>query len=293
MTREVVIITGANSGIGFETAVGMARDGYVVVMACRCENRAESARRRILKRVPNAQLDIISLDLNSLTSVRKFAGEFKEKYDHLDILINNAGILRYNEERTEDGFEAQFGVNYLGHFLLSALLIDIMSDNSKSRVVSMSSVAHKRAVIDLDDLNQKKICKLGSGYNQSKLACLMFSDELQRRLGASDKKILSVCAHPGGSETAIFGEMSGFRRFLLKYIFAPFVGHSNESAARSVLFAALEAGIKGGEYIGPQGIMDLKGPPGRANRTEYSKDPVIAKRLWDASEEMLNCEFRI
>ncbi len=293
MTQKIAIITGANSGVGFETAVGMAAAGYVVVMACRSIERAENARRRILKRVPNAQLDIILLDLNSLASVKKFAEEFKEKYDHLDILVNNAGILRYNEEHTKDGFEAQFGVNYLGHFLLSALLLDMMPDTSGSRIVCVSSVAHKSAVIDLDDLNHQKRFQLDGGYNQSKLACLMFSDELQRRLDASDKKVLSVCAHPGGSETDIFNEMSGLRRFLLKYILAPFVGHSNENAARSLLYAALERDVKGGEYFGPQGIMDLKGSPGRANRTEYSMDLVIAKKLWEASEEMLNYEFRI
>ncbi len=293
MKQKVAVITGANSGVGFETAVGMAALGYVVVMACRSQDRAEAARQRISLCVPEARLDIILLDLNSLSSVRDFAVTFRKKYKHLDILINNAAILRYNGERTEDGFEAQFGVNYLGHFYLTALLIDIIPDSIESRIVSVSSVAHKSAVIDLADLNDRNCLKMGEGYNQSKLACLMFSDELQRRLDGAGKKILSVCAHPGGTETGIFDEMHGLRRFLLKYIFAPFVGHSNESAARSVLYAALEKDVKGGEYIGPQGVLDLKGLPGRANRTEYSKDPVIAGRLWKKSEELLDYEFSI
>jgi len=293
MTQKIAVITGANSGIGFETALGMAEAGYVVVMACRCEDRAESACRRILKRVPNAQLDILLLDLSSLVLIRKFAAEFRTKYDHLDILINNAGILRYNGERTEDGFEAQLGVNYLGHFLLSSLLIDMMPDSSKSRVISIGSVAHKSAVIDLDDLNYEWRLKFDGAYNQSKLACLMFSDELQRRLGAAGKEILSVCAHPGGTDTGIFDAVSRPYYYFMKLFVAPFVTHSNESAAQPLICAALGTDIMGGEYIGPQGIMDLKGPPGRARRTEYSKDASIAKRLWDESEKHINCKFII
>jgi NAD(P)-dependent dehydrogenase (short-subunit alcohol dehydrogenase family) len=293
MNCKIAIITGANSGVGFETAVGVAAAGYEVIMACRSEERAQSAKRSLLKRVPDAKLEIILLDLNSLVLIRKFAAEFRAKYDHLDILINNAGIFRYKAEYTEDGFEVQFGVNYLGHFLLTALLVDMMPNTSGSRVVSVSSVAHKSAIINLNGLNYEKLSSLGGTYSQSKLACLMFSDELQRRLEVSGKEVLSVCAHPGGTETPIFDGMSGMRRFLLKYFVAPFVGHSNERAARSLLYATFDANVAGGEYFGPQGVFDLKGLPGRAGRTEYSKNLDISKKLWEESERMVNCEFVI
>ena len=240
--------------------------------------------------VPSADLEVSELDLSNTESVRDFAARFREQHPHLDLLINNAGVLDYSGRKNEAGIELQLATNHLGHFLLTSLLIDMMPDDSSSRVVSLSSIAHKQGKIDFDDLNCERQRDKGFAYAQSKLACLMFSDELQRRLDRAGRKILSVCAHPGGTDSGIFDDMSRIRYYTLKAL-APLITHSNEDAAKPTLYAALEKDVRGGEYFGPQGFMDLKGPPGRAERTAYSEDEAIAARLWDVSEKLVGEKF--
>ena len=291
MDTKIAIVTGANTGIGLETTIGLAKENYKVVMACRNKDKAKIAKNLILKKVPKADLDIMILDLASLASVNEFAKSFKEKYKSLNLLVNNAGLYSKSNDRTLDGFEINFGVNYLGHFLLTALLIDLMPDNSSSRIISLSSVAHKSGKIYLDDPNFENSSSEGKAYSQSKLACLMFADELNRRLQSQGKKILSVSAHPGVSGTDIFRGISKYRYFIIKYVLAPFLFHSVESAAQPILLAATGENVKGGEYYGPQGYKDFKGEPGIAKRTQYSNDPKIAKDLWEISENLTSCRF--
>lgn len=290
--RRVAIVTGANNGIGYETAVGLALADCKVVMACRSRERAEQARQRLLARVPHAEVDILLLDLSKQSSVLEFAEDFRASHDHLDLLVNNAGLLDYTGSKNEKGDELQFATNHLGHFLLTCLLIDLMPDSSISRVVSLSSVAHKQGRIHFDDIQCEHVNNKGAAYAQSKLACLMFSSELQRRLEDSGKQVLSVCAHPGGSDSGLFDDMSRLQYYLLKLV-APLITHSNEAAAKPSLHAALESNVKGGEYFGPQGFMDLKGPVGRATRTPYSEDTDVAAKLWRLSEEMIGRPFVI
>ena len=287
---KVAIVTGANNGVGFETASGLAKVGCKVVMACRSLDRAEEARNRILSRIPEADLDIILLDLSDQNSVTELAEGFAEKFSVLNILINNAGVLDYSRRKNEEGLELQFATNHLGHFLLTSLLIDLMPDDSSSRVVSLSSIAHKQGKIDFEDINCERQTDKAYAYAQSKLACLMFSDELQRRLEKGGRKILSLCAHPGGTDSGLFDDMSRVQYIVLK-ILSPFITHSNKSAAQPSLVAALKKEIKGGDYYGPQGFMDLKGPPGIAKRTQYSKDLSIASELWEVSLKMTNASF--
>lgn len=287
---RIAIVTGANNGIGFETSLAMANYGFKVIMACRNLTKAEKAKSEILQKSPNADLDILQLDLSDLESVRTFAKNFKNKYAQLDVLINNAGVLIYSGKKNKAGVELQFATNHLGHFLLTGLLLEQMPDNSDSRIVALSSLAHKEAKIHFDDLNCETTDDNGAAYGQSKLANLMFADELNRRLKKANKKIVALAVHPGGSDSGLFDEMSKVTYYTFK-ILSPFILHSNASAAKPSLFAALNPEIKGGEYFGPQGFMEFRGRVGIAKRSDYSKREDIAARLWLLSEKMTDQSF--
>ncbi|MEM6463904.1 MAG: oxidoreductase [Pseudomonadota bacterium] len=289
MTSErIAIVTGANNGIGFETAAGMAKAGFHVVMACRNRAKAESARRAIVERLPSASLDIMLVDLGDFASVHAFAQDFRATYPHLDVLINNAGILLYSEQTNGNCIELQFATNHLGHFLVTALLIDLMPDDPASRIVALSSIAHKRARIHFDDLT----CggDGGTAYGQSKLACLLFADELHRRLQDAGSKIKALAVHPGGSDSGLFDEMRPLQYYTLKAL-SPFITHSNASAAKPSLHAALAPDIAGGDYFGPTGILELRGPVGEAKRDPITRDLEVAKRLWSLSGELTGEDF--
>ncbi len=287
---KIAIVTGANNGIGFETTVGLAKVGCKVIMACRSLEKAEIAKGEILARTPEADLEILELDLSKFGSVREFARQFKEKYESLDLLINNAGILDYSGRKNEDGIDLQFATNHLGHYLLTSLLIDTMPDNSDSRIVSLSSVAHKQGKIHFEDINCENTKDSGAAYAQSKLASLMFSDELDRRLKKANRKILAIAVHPGGSNSGLFDDVSRIM-YLVFQVIKPFITHSTEDAAKPSLYAALSKDVNGGEYFGPQGFRELKGKVGIAKRTEYSKDKRIASKLWAISEKFLGVKI--
>lgn len=261
-------------------------------MACRNTTKAGEARDRILADHPHAQLDVSELDLSRLGSVREFATRFRAEHDRLDLLMNNAGMLDYSGRRNEDGMDLQLVTNHLGHFLLTARLFDLLPDTPETRVVSLSSVAHKDGTIAFDDINCENPPSTLFAYAQSKLACLMFANELDRRLRQAGRRTLAVCAHPGGTDSGLFDDAPRIQYWVFRLI-APFITHSNENAARSPLYAALANDVKGGEYIGPQGFKDLKGPPGRAEQTDYAKDPEIAAQLWAVSEDMVGERFEI
>lgn len=288
--NRIAIVTGANNGIGFETTLEMAKHGFKVIMACRNLTKAEKAKAAILQKVPHADLDILQLDLSDFDSINVFSKQFKQEYSQLDVLINNAGVLIYSGKKNKAGIELQFATNHLGHFLLTSLLLEKMPDNSISRIVTLSSVAHKGAIIHFDDLNCEKTSDAGAAYAQSKLANLMFSDELNRRLKKAGKKVAALAVHPGGSDSGLFEEMSKIQYFILK-ILSPFISHSNASAAKPSIFAALSPSVKGGEYFGPQGFNELRGKVGVAKRGDYSKQKDIAIRLWELSEKMTHQSF--
>ncbi|GAB5489557.1 MAG: oxidoreductase [Parasphingorhabdus sp.] len=287
--QKIAIVTGANNGIGFETAIGMAEAGYNTVLACRSKAKGTSAMAEMQKRVPKGQFALLQLDLSDFGSVRDFAAEFREQFDHLDVLINNAGVLDYSGREASNGYELQLMTNHLGHMLLTSLLLDLMPDDPKSRIVSLSSVAHKGAKIYFDDIhceNQEGV----AAYGQSKLACLLFGDELSRRLQAAGKKIHSLSVHPGGSDSGLFDDMSRLQYYTLK-ILAPFIIHDNASAAKPALHAALAETVKGGEYYGPQGFKELRGNVGLAIRDASAQDEAAAKKFWDISEDLIGEKF--
>lgn len=289
---KIAIVTGANIGLGYETVIGLAKKGAKVIMACRNIQKAETARKEILEKVPGAGLEILQLDLGDLSSVRAFAKAYTDKYDSLDLLINNAGIMIPPFSKTKDGFESQMGVNYFGHFLLTSLLFPLLNKTPESRVVTLSSIAHRNGKIQFDNLHaEQKYSKMGA-YGQSKLACLMFAYELQRRIDASGSKVLSLAAHPGVSNTNLGQHMSKWLVAIAMPIFSFFI-HSPENAALPTLYAALGTDVNGGEYFGPTGYNEMKGKPGKVQSKPHAHDKEVAKKLWAVSEELTGEKFSI
>ena len=287
---RIAIVTGANIGLGYETSLVLARKAMKVILACRNLSKAEAAKAKIIQEVPNADLEIIQLDLSKLSSVREFAAKVLAKFDRLDLLINNAGIMIPPLSKTEDGFESQMGVNYFSHFLLTGLLLPLIEKTDHSRIVTLSSIAHKNGVIDFDNLNAEKSYSKIDAYGQSKLACLMFTYELHRRLTASGSQVLSVAAHPGVSMTNLGQHMPAFLQ-LISPLIAPLFTHSPKNAALPSLYAALGKDIVGGDYTGPSGFREMKGPPAKATSTRASHDEQVAAKLWEVSEKLTGFSY--
>ncbi len=292
---KTAIVTGANTGLGYETTLYFVKKGIKVVMACRNIERAKKAKEKIIKLVPEADVDVIIVDLSKFASVKNFADQFRKKYKTIDYLINNAGVMYVPYSKTEDGCEKHMAANYYGHFLLSSLLIDLMPDLPESRIVTLSSIAHKTqmGVINFEDIHFEKKYNKQAAYSQSKLACLMFSLELQRRLEKSGKKILSLGAHPGVSLTELARYTKKWQVAFLKYTFGPFVTHTPYKAALPTVMAAFDPILKGGEYIGPTGFMEMKGNPGKAVISDYAQREDMAKQLWELSEKYTGANFNL
>jgi NAD(P)-dependent dehydrogenase (short-subunit alcohol dehydrogenase family) len=286
---RIAIVTGANIGLGYETALALAGKGCSVVLACRNIEKAEAAKASILAQYPKAVVDCMTLDLASLKSVRKFAAAYKRHHGKLDLLINNAGIMMPPYSLSEDGFESQLAANYLGHFAVTGLLLSLITKTPNSRIVSLSSLAHQWSGIRFDDLHFERRYDKRLAYGQSKLACLMFAYELQRRLRRAGHTTLSVAAHPGGSSTNLFQHMPK-----IVSVFAPFatlVLQSAQGGAQPTLYAALGADIQGGDYCGPQSMGEMRGDPGKVDSSRRSRDESVAARLWAVSEELTGVRF--
>jgi len=282
-TGKTVFITGANTGLGFEAAKVLAGKNARVLIGCRSMDKAKQARKSILAEYPGANVDIVQVDLGNLASVEQAAAAVAEE-DRLDLLINNAGIMIPPYELTDNGFESQFGVNHLGPFALTGLLLAKVRDTPGARIVHTSSIAHKRGKIYFDDINAEKGYSATGRYSQSKLANLHFCYELQRRLEAQGDKSLSVAAHPGIADT----ELS---RYVPKplLLFTPLMRPLFNSAAQGAwptLLAATGKDVKGGEYYGPASRLETAGPAIRVKSTRSSHNKNVASRLWDLSVEM-------
>lgn len=288
---KIAIVTGANIGLGFEIAKALAKKKVKVIMACRSIEKSNKAIDKIIKDIPNAKLETMHLDLSSQASIRQFTKTFKAEYTSLDLLINNAGVMLTPYDKTEDGFELQIGVNHLGHFLLTGLLLETMDTTKGARIISLSSMAHRMGTINFEDLQSEKSYNRLQAYNQSKLACLMFALELDRRLKEKDSNTISLAAHPGASpETNLVRHMTKVESFLLA-IFKPLISHSNENGALPTLMAALHYPVKGGEYFGPTGFSETKGKPGKAKIAKRAMNKDVAKRLWDVSENLMGISY--
>ena len=286
-TGRVAIVTGANSGIGFETARVLAEKGATVVMACRNLVKANPKADEIRGAHPEATVEVMELDLSDLESVRGFADAFRAKHSRLDLLINNAGIMVPPYGTTAQGFETQFGVNHLGHFALTGSLLDLIVQTPGSRIVTVSSVAHQFGKIQFADLNWEKGYKAQSAYAQSKLANLLFTYELQRRLAAAGTDTLAVAAHPGWTETNL-QEHAKAVKFLNQ-----FFGQEPMMGALPTLYAATESGVHGAEYYGPSGFLEMNGPPKKVKSNGRSHDENVAQQLWNVSEELTGVRFQL
>lgn len=293
-TGKIAVVTGANSGLGYESAQALIRRGAHVVIACRNQTKAAEAAAQLEACAPETSLDSIPLDLSSLASVRDFVDTFSANYDRLDILLNNAGVMAPPRGETADGFELQFGTNHLGHFALTGLLMPTLSATPGSRVVTVSSMAHLNGRIDFDDLQHERAYSRYEAYSQSKLANVLFGRELQRRLAAAGAGTISVIAHPGLSSTNLqqaTAEASGSRfegglyHFLLNL-----VGQSAAMGSLPQLYAATMPGVRGGEFYGPHGFY-IRGYPTAIKGSAASNDPAAAERLWRVSEALTGVAY--
>ena len=287
---KIAIVTGANSGLGKEITIGLAKKEIKVIMACRNQSKAESAKAEVLSQINSADIEIMLLDLNSLNSVRNFAGAFGEKYDRLDLLIENAGIMIPPLSKTEDGFESQMGVNYFSHFLLTNLLYPLLNKTEGARIATTSSLAHERGRIDFDNLNAEKSYSKMGAYGQSKLACLLFAYELKRRLEKAGSNVIAVSSHPGVSKTNLFTNIHKVAQLLMAPLL-PIFTHLPKYAALPTLYAALGPDVKSGDYFGPTGFNGLKGKPGKVKSKPHSYDEAVAAKLWNISETLTGEKF--
>jgi NAD(P)-dependent dehydrogenase (short-subunit alcohol dehydrogenase family) len=287
---RTVLVTGANTGIGYEAARVLAGRGARVLLGCRSTAKARDARERICVLHPKAQVELLSLDLGNLQSVREAADEVLQEA-RLDLLINNAGIMVPPREETADGFESQFGVNHLGHFALTGLLLDKLLVTPGSRVVNVSSGAHKWGKIEFDDVNAIRSYNRQTRYGMSKLANLLFTFELRRRLAAAGAKTIAVACHPGVSETELSRNMPAWMK-LLAPLFRV-LSHPPPQGALPTLRAATDPQVRGGQYYGPAGLFEMSGPPVLVEGNEASQDAQVARRLWDLSVEMTGVEFAL
>lgn len=284
---RIAVVTGANTGLGYETALALAKKEAKVILACRNMEKAEKAKSKMLETAPNADIEILQIDLSDLESVKTFARNYQAKFDRLDMLINNAGVMMPPYTKTIDGFELQIGANHLGHFLLTGLLMDTILQTPQSRVVSLSSLAHRNGVINFDDLQSQQDYSASKAYGQSKLACLLFAKELQRRLEkAGHHDTISVAAHPGISLTDLGRHMPKIIYTLMTAVLGPFISHPPSEGAKPTLMAALGTDVQGGEYFGPTGFREMKGKPGRATANALSQNEEVARRLWEVSAEL-------
>jgi NAD(P)-dependent dehydrogenase (short-subunit alcohol dehydrogenase family) len=288
------VVTGANSGIGLVAARELARAGAQVVLACRDRGRGDTALATIRAAVPDAAVELHPLDVSDLQSVRAFAGAFEGP---LDVLVNNAGVMATPARTTNDGFELQLGTNHLGHFALTGLLLGRLLATDAPRVVSLASLMHRLGTIAFDDLQHERSYHPWLAYGQSKLANLLFTYELQRRADAAGVALRSVAAHPGYTATnlqvagASLGGASLWSR--LMGLVNPLVGQSVEVGALPSLYAATVPELHGGSYVGPGGLLQMRGHPRLVGSSVASKDVEIARRLWDESERLTGVTFAL
>ena len=287
---KIAIVTGANSGLGKEITIGLAKKEIKVIMACRNQSKAESAKAEVLSQVNSADIEIMLLDLNSLNSVRNFVTAFGENYNRLDLLIENAGIMIPPLSKTEDGFESQMGVNYFSHFLLTNLLYPLLNRTEGARIATTSSLAHERGRIDFDNLNAEKSYSKMGAYGQSKLACLLFAYELKRRLEKAGSNVIAVSSHPGVSKTNLFTNIPKVAQLLMAPLL-PIFTHLPKYAALPTLYAALGPDVESGDYYGPTGFNGLKGKPGKVKSKPHSYDEKVASELWNISEKLTGEKF--
>jgi NAD(P)-dependent dehydrogenase (short-subunit alcohol dehydrogenase family) len=293
---RTALVTGANSGLGLQTAKALAAAGAAVILACRDLDRGERARDRIAAAAPGATVELLELDLADLAAVERAAGVVTARPEPLDLLVNNAGVMAPPRRETKDGFELQFGTNHLGHFALTGRLIEKLLAAPAPRVVTVSSLAHRVGSIDFEDLNWERGYSRWPAYGRSKLANLLFTLELSRRADAAGTSLVAAAAHPGYASTNVQSNGPGMGRlgplaWPLMKVANLVLAQSDEMGALPTLYAATAPGVEGDDYYGPDGIGEQRGHPKRVGRTSRAADGDVAARLWGVSEELTGVSF--
>ncbi|MEI6754248.1 MAG: oxidoreductase [Paludibacter sp.] len=293
LSGKTILVTGGNSGLGFEAVKAFALKGAFVVMACRSLAKGEEAKKQISGLNPKANISVMELDLTDLKSIHSFVNQFKENHSRLDILLNNAGIMMVSYGLTKDGFENQMGTNHLGHFALTGQLLELLKTTPHSRVVTVSSMAHKSGVMDIDNLlyeNGKDYSPI-KAYGRSKLSNLLFTYELQRFFEKNKIDIIAVAAHPGVSDTNLFNHAAPkWVMNLLRPLFLFMIQPASMGALPEIR-AAVDADVKGGQYYGPDGKKEMKGYPVLVESTAASHNEEDARKLWELSEKLTGISF--
>ncbi len=285
LSGRTALVTGANSGLGFHTALELSRHGARVLLACRSPQRAEQALGRLS--LAGGKGELVTLDLSSLASVRAAAAEVAGRVEILDLLVNNAGVMAPPRTLTEDGFELQLGTNHLGHFALAGRLLPLLLAAPAARVVTVSSGAHRMGSIAFDDLMGERSYRRWGAYGQSKLANLLFTRELDRRFG---DRLTAVAAHPGYAATHLqTGQGQPLLEALMRVGNAT-IAQSDAAGAWPTLYAATAEGVRGGQYFGP-GLFELRGHPKQVGRSAAAQDDAAAARLWTVSAELTGTSY--
>lgn len=293
---RTALVTGANSGLGLQTAKALAGAGATVLLGCRNAAKAQAAQRQIREASPDATVEIVELDLSDLASVERAAAEVSERSEPLDLLVNNAGVMAPPRRETKDGFELQFGTNHLGHFALTGRLLDRLLAAEAPRVVNVSSIAHRAGKMDFDDLNWEQSYSRWPAYGRSKLANLLFTQELSARAEAAGTRLIAAASHPGYAATNLqtngpgMGPLGIVAKPLMK-LTNIFLAQSDENGALPSLYAATAPDVMGNDYFGPDGLAEQRGHPTRVGRTARASDPVVAEQLWEVSEELTGVTF--
>jgi NAD(P)-dependent dehydrogenase (short-subunit alcohol dehydrogenase family) len=294
LSGKVIVVTGANSGLGLESARTFAAKGAVVIMAVRNLEKGEQARADILKEQPQASLALMKLDVGDLTSVRAFVDTFKASYDRLDVLLNNAGVMAIPRQETPDGFEMQLGVNHLGHFTLTGLLLDVISKTPKARVHNVSSSANFGGSIDFDDLMGEKNYGRWKAYGQSKLANIFFTFELHKRLSAAGLDTITNSSHPGlvmGNLQANSVAQSGTAAEGLLYrIIGPLMAQDVSMGVLPQLYGCTAKDARGGVFYGPR-TLNMRGYPAEKKANKQAYDAEALKRFWEVSEALTGLPY--
>jgi NAD(P)-dependent dehydrogenase (short-subunit alcohol dehydrogenase family) len=289
---RLAIVTGANSGLGRIAARELARHGANVIIASRDSAKGAEAASAIKAAFPSAIAEAAQVDLANLGSIRAFAARIRAGHDHIDLLVNNAGVMAAPYRRTADGFELQFGTNHLGHFALTGLLLQLLREGDDPRVVTVSSNAHRRGRMRFDDLQGEHRYARWGAYAQSKLANLLFAFELNRRLKAAGWRLISVVAHPGYSATNL--QLSGpppHERIVMR-LANLLLAQPAEMGALPILYAATAPDLPGGSYAGPDGMGEMRGHPVLVRATERANDEEDARRLWEISERLTGVTYQ-
>lgn len=289
---RVAVVTGANSGIGLVAARELAKAGATVVVAARSEDKARGAVEKIAAAAPNAQPETGILNLADLSSVSAFADGVLAAHSTIDLLINNAGVMMTPKGTTADGIELQFGTNHIGHFALTGHLLGaVRAAPTGARVVTVSSLEHKPGKIDFEDMGLENDYGSRSAYQRSKLSNALFGIELDRRLRAAGSDVKSVLAHPGYSNTNLqFSGPTGIMRSLFRVV-NPLLAQSPDRGALPTLYAAVSPDAEGGDFIGPDGIGEMRGHPKKVEATPLARDETIGTKLWEVSEEMSGVSY--